>query len=124
MGAVLTFQPHTLFLFPFPLGRGLADQQLDVGHIVGPIGQNLHKTKFKEHFQSPFHRPYLMAGEGSDGLGRMGQMVVQHEDAAAFEGHEVHFQQQIGVQQAVLHTLQNHHRFAVVKILFMIVVAT
>ena len=64
----LTFQPHTLFLFPFPLGRGLADQQLDVGHIVGPIGQNLHKTKFKEHFQSPFHRPYLMAGEGSDGL--------------------------------------------------------
>ena len=81
----MTLQSHTLFLFPFPLGRGLADQQLDVGHVVGPVGQNLHKAKFKEHLQGPLHRPHLMAGKGGDGLGRVGQMVIEHEDTAAFE---------------------------------------
>ena len=81
----MTLQPHTLFLFPFPLGRGLADQQLDVSHVVGSVGQNLHKAKFNEHLQGPFHRPHLMAGKGGDGLGRVGQMVIEHEDTAAFE---------------------------------------
>ena len=81
----MALQPHTLFLFSFALGRGLADQQLDVGHVVGPVGQNLHKAKFNEQLQGPLHSPHLMAGKGGNGLGRVGHMVVEHEDTAAFE---------------------------------------
>ena len=48
----LTLQPHTLFLFPFPLGRGLADQQLDVGHVVGPVGQISTRPNSRNTFKA------------------------------------------------------------------------
>ena len=48
----------------------------------------------------------------------MGQVVVEHENAIVFERHEVHLQQQVGIEQTVLHTFQNDHLGVREKILF------
>ena len=59
-----------------------------------------------------------MPGKGGYGLHGMGQVVIQQEYAVAFQRHQIHLEQEIGVQKAVLHTLQDDHGFAVIKILF------
>ena len=92
--------------------------KLDVRHVISSVCQNLNKPKLPKYLDRPLHGSDLMAGTGSNSLGRVGQPVIQHEDAVVLQRHEIHFQQEIGIQKPVLHTFQNYHGFAVVKIFF------
>ena len=112
------FQSYAFLFLPFPFAGRLADQQLDVAHVIGSVRQYLHKPKLLEYLQSPLHRAYLMPGKGGYSLHGMGKAVIQQKYSITFQRHLILFEQEIGVQKAVLHTLQNDHNFAVIKILF------
>ena len=114
----MTLQTAPLPLFPLALRGGLSNQQLNVSHVESTIRQDFHKAKFHENLDCPLHGADLVPGEGGDCLDGVGKMLVEHKDSTVFQRHEVHLQQQIGVQQAVRHTFQNNHCLAVVKILF------
>ena len=114
----MTLQPAPLPLLPLPLGGGLTNQQLNVRHIESAVCKDFHKAKFHENLDCPLHGANLVPGEGGDGLDGMGKMLVEHEDSAGFQRHEIHFQQQIRVQQTIRHTLQDNHSLAVVETFF------
>ena len=114
----MPLQEHPLFSLALTLGGGLPDQKLNVGHVIAAVRQYLHKAKFQKDFDCPFHRADLMAGKGGDSLGRVGQVVVEHENAIVFERHEVHLQQQVGIEQSILHTFQNDHLGVRKKVFF------
>ena len=107
-----------VFYFSFSVGSRLPNQQLYVCHVERAIGEDFHQTKFKKDFHRPFDCSDLMPGIGRNGLWRVRQMVGHHENAVTFQRHQLHFEQKVGIQKPVLHTFQNHHRFAVVKVLF------
>ena len=81
----LTLQPGPLPLLPFPLGRGLPNQQLNVCHVESAIRQNFHKAKFHEYLDCPLYRSNLVPGESGNGLDSMGKMLVEHENPTAFQ---------------------------------------
>ena len=81
----MTLQPATLPLLSLALGRGLPNQQLNVGHVESAIRQNFHKAKFHEYLDCPLHCSNLVPGEGGNGLDSMGKMLVEHENPAAFQ---------------------------------------
>ena len=114
----MPLQAHPLLSLALALGRRLPDQKLDIRHIVASIRQYLYKTKLKKDFDRPFHRADLMSGKGGDGLRRMGQMIVKHENTVVFQGHEIHLQQQVGIEQSILHTFQNDHLGVRKKVFF------
>ena len=113
----MPLQACPLPLFSLPLRGGLPNQKLDVGHVEGTIRQDFYQTEFHENLDCPLHGADLVPGKGGNGLGRVGKPVIQHEDTVVFEGHQVHLQKQIGIQQSILHTFQNHHFLAGEEIL-------
>ena len=81
----MTLQPAPFPLFPFSLGGGLTNQQLNVGHVVGPVSQDLNKPQLQKDLQTALHGADLVSGASGDGLRRVGEVIAQQEDATAFQ---------------------------------------
>ena len=103
---------------PLPLGGGLADHQLNIGHVEQSAVKLLHKPQLQKNLDRPFHRADLVAGEGGDHLRRVGDMLVKLQFAAVFQGFQVQLHQDIREQYPVRHTFQQHDGIPVEKALF------
>ncbi len=82
------------------LGRGLADQQLNVVHVVSPAVQQFHKAQFEKNLQGSFYGADLLASNGGNHLGGVGNVLVKLEPPAVFQGFQIQFQQDIGIENA------------------------
>ena len=96
-----------------PLGRGLADQQLNVAHVESAAVQQFHKPQLQEDLQSPLNGADLLAGNGGYHLCGVGDILVKLQPARRVSAiSEYSFKQDIGIQNAVLHTFQQHNGVA------------
>ena len=100
------------------LGRGLADQQFNVAHVVGSAVQQFHKAQLEENLQGTFYGADLLAGDGGDHLRRVGNILVKLKPPAVFQGFQIEFQQDVGVENAILHTFQQYDGIIVKVVLF------
>ena len=100
------------------LGRGLSDQQFDIAHVEGAAVQHFHKAQLQEDLQGPLHSADLLAGDGGDHLRRVGDILVQLEPPAVFQGFQIQLKQDVGVQDTVLHTFQQYNGVIVKVVLF------
>ena len=68
--------------------------------------------------QGPLHSADLLAGNGGDHLCRVGDILVKLEPPAVFQGFQIQLEQDVGVQNTVLHTFQQHDGVIVKIVLF------
>jgi len=61
--------------------------------------------------QRAFYGADLMAGKRCNGLRRVRQIFMQQENSVVLERHQIHLEQQIGIQNSVRHRFQNYHPF-------------
>ena len=86
-GKSLVLEPHRPL--SLDLGRGLANQQLNISHVEGAAVQHFHKAQLQEDLQGPLHSADLLAGYGGDHLRRVGDILVKLEPPAVFQGFQI-----------------------------------
>ena len=122
MSAVCPGRGKSLVLEPrrtlsLGLGGGLADQQFNIAHVEGAAVQHFHKTQLQKDLQGSLHSADLLAGNGGDHLRRVGDVLVKLEPPAMFQRFQIQLEQNVGLQQTVMHTFQQHDGI-IVKIVF------
>ena len=104
--------------FSLPLGRGLADQQFNIAHIQRAAWQRLYKPQLHKNLQGSFYGADLLAGNGGNHLRGVGDIFIKLQLSAVFQRFQVQFQENVGIEDTVLHTFQQHDSVLVKVILF------
>ena len=77
----------------------------------------LHKAELQKNLDGPFHGANLLTGDGGDHLQGVGDALVKLEPPAMLQRFQIQLQQDVGIQNAVLHTLQEQNGI-IVKVVF------
>ena len=70
--------------------------------------QRLHKPQLHKDFQGSLYGAYLLAGNGRNHLGGVGDILVKLQFPAVFQRFQVQLQEDVGIDNAVLHTFQQN----------------